>query len=110
MFASTNRFSDDYDINSETGVKTEEYEIKVADKLGRGLKNFFLSNLEVTHNIQTEIQKRRENQLPVQPQTFLVGLSRGIMFRMARSGVGLYEIVTCPFPQKPIMKEIDEWV
>ena len=108
----TSRFSDSYDLLSDEAQseKTTEYEGQVANKLERGVKNFFLSNLEVPHGVQSEIKKRQEKHLPVKTHNVIVGLFHGAVMRFARTGVGLYEIVTCPYPQKPILPEIDEWL
>lgn len=62
------------------------------DKLGRGLANVFLSFIEVPRNVHNTTQ---EHSLL---EGWTVGLGKGLGYMAMRVGVGLYEIVTFPFP------------
>ena len=62
------------------------------DKLGRGLSNVFLSFIEVPRNIHTTTQDRSLL------EGWTVGLGKGLGYMAMRVGVGLYEVVTFPFP------------
>jgi putative exosortase-associated protein (TIGR04073 family) len=62
------------------------------DKLGRGLANVFLSFLEIPRNIHNTTQESSVL------QGWTVGTGKGLGYMAMRIGVGLYEIVTFPFP------------
>ena len=48
--------------------------------------------------------------LPVGIETFFIGMMKGIVRTVVRSGVGIYEMITFRYPQGPILEEMDEWV
>ena len=95
---------------AQTGFEAEEYEAKVGEKFLRGVENFFLSPLEIPHGVKREISKRRQEYLPTGVETVFIGLFRGFMRGLGRAGVGLYEAVTFPYPQEPILEEMDQWL
>ena len=74
-------------------------------KFGRGVANFLFGIVEVPN----QITKARADQGGGSGTTY--GVGKGIMRWFQREGVGIYEIVTFPFPApkgyKPIMKP--EW-
>ena len=62
------------------------------DKLVRGLANFFTGFLEIPRNIT--IATNEDSVLT----GWTVGLGMGLGYTVLRMGVGLYEVVTFPFP------------
>lgn len=74
----------------------EQYELDGAfHKLGRGVENFLMGWIELPYNVEREYSSHR----PV--TTFTVGLTKGAIKGLVRTGVGLYEVVTCliPYPE-----------
>jgi putative exosortase-associated protein (TIGR04073 family) len=73
---------------ADGGLKTRT----AGDKLGRGLSNIFFSIIEVPRNIH----------LTTEEQSLLagwtVGFGKGLGYMVMRMGVGVYEVVTFPFP------------
>jgi putative exosortase-associated protein (TIGR04073 family) len=78
------------------------------DKLVRGLANTFLGFLEIPRNIHNTTQA--ENSLL---EGWTIGLGKGLGQAVLRTGVGLYEIVTFPFPipegYRPIVEPEFVW-
>jgi putative exosortase-associated protein (TIGR04073 family) len=78
------------------------------DKLVRGLANTFLGVLEIPRNIHNTTQA--ENSLL---EGWTVGLGKGLGQAVLRTGVGLYEVVTFPFPipegYRPIIEPEFVW-
>lgn len=62
-------------------------------KLGRGLTNTTLGWMELLIQPRELIQRDRR-----WPQAVLEGIPRGLAFGVARTAVGLYEVVTFPLP------------
>ena len=94
----------------QSGFYQEAYEVKIGQKLQRGMENFFLGFLEVPHGVKGEYYYRRQEYLPSGIETFFIGLFKGTLNAAGRMGVGFYEVVTCPFPQKPILPEMKDWL
>ena len=94
----------------QSGFQEEEYEIIAGKKLLRGVENFFLSPLEITHGIKTERAYRRAEYLPVGIDTFFVGAFRGAVDGAKRAAVGVYEMTTFAYAQDPILSEYSEWL
>ena len=95
---------------SQSGFYEEAYEGKVFTKLERGVKNFGLSWLEIPHSIKGEYYYRKQQYLPAGFETFFIGLFKGAVNTVGRAGVGLYEFFTSPYPQDPILPEMEEWL
>lgn len=94
----------------QPGYVEEQYEIKATRKLHRGLENFFLSPLEIPHGVKTEYARRKSEYLPVGIESFFIGTFNGFLNGFKRAGVGLYEIVTFPYAQGPILEEMKDWL
>jgi putative exosortase-associated protein (TIGR04073 family) len=95
---------------TQSGYAEEHYEEKAAQKLERGLKNFFLSPLEVPHGVKTEYAARHSEYLPAGIETFFLGAFKGVGNGFKRAGVGFYEIFTFPYVQGPILEEMEDWL
>jgi putative exosortase-associated protein (TIGR04073 family) len=94
----------------QSGFMEEQYEAKSVKKLQRGAENFILGPLEVPHGVKTEFARRRSEYLPVGIESFFIGALRGVGNGFKRSFVGLYEMFTFPYPQEPIVEELDAWL
>ncbi len=95
-----------YTATPETTILTPEpshYSEKVNAKLGRGIENFFVGWMEFPH----QIKKTNKEGGALQAST--LGVGKGLVFTLARMGVGVYEIFTFPFAQDPIMDSMEEW-
>lgn len=95
---------------NQSGFKEEMYETRVGKKAERGMKNFVLSFLEVPHSIKGEYYYRKQEYLPAGLETFFIGTFKGILNAFGRAGVGFYEFFTSPYPQDPILPEMEEWL
>ncbi len=95
---------------NQSGFLEEGYEVQVGRKLERGLKNFFLSPLEIPHGVKGEIYYRRQQYLPAGIETFFIGAFKGGVNMFGRAGVGFYEVLTCPYAQGPVIEEMEEWL
>ena len=95
---------------NQSGFKEEAYEGLVGKKLERGAKNFFLAPLEIPHGIKGEYYYRKQEYLPAGLETFFIGTFKGVVNTFERAGVGLYEVITSPYPQDPILPEMEEWL
>lgn len=80
-----------------------EYSQRIADKLGRGVENAFVGWLELPHQI---VKTTREKNIG---QGMTVGFGKGLFYTVERMGVGVYEVLTFPYPQKPIMPPTETW-
>lgn len=94
----------------QTGFEAEQYEVGAGKKLQRGLENFFLSPLEVPHGVKVAVSERKREYLPAGIETVFVGAFRGLLNGFGRAGIGLYEVLTFPYPQGPIIEEMNEWL
>lgn len=76
-------------------------------KLQRGFLNTVLSPFEISNELQKET--RTETMVP----SFMWGLLRGGTYALARSAVGIYEMLTFPFPipaeYEPIIQPEFPW-
>jgi putative exosortase-associated protein (TIGR04073 family) len=95
---------------SQSGFLEEQYESKAGAKMLRGLKNFFLSPLEIPHGVKTEYYVRKQEYLPAGIETFFLGTFKGFLNMFKRAGVGFYEFFTFPYAQDPIIEEMEEWL
>lgn len=95
---------------AQSGFLEEQYESRVGAKLLRGLKNFFLSPLEVPHGIKGEYYYREQQLLPGGIETFFIGAFKGVGNTFKRAAVGFYEFFTAPYPQDPILEEMEDWL
>ena len=68
------------------------YADDAGDKLVRGLANTFLGFLEIPRNIHTTTEDKGVL------TGWTAGLGKGLGYTVLRMGVGIYEIVTFPFP------------
>ncbi len=74
------------------GMATQVYAQDPAKKLGRGLANILTGWVELPKNIyDTSVE---ENVL----SGLTMGLAKGIGMTIVRTGAGVYEAVTFPFP------------
>ena len=111
LYALDTTFAGNYIVPElHTGYEAEQYEVGVGKKLQRGLENFFLSPLEVPHGVKVAISERKREYLPAGIETVFLGAFRGIFNGFGRAGIGLYEVFTSPYPQGPIIEEMDEWL
>ncbi|MBU4377015.1 MAG: exosortase system-associated protein, TIGR04073 family [Candidatus Omnitrophica bacterium] len=73
-------------------VATVSYAQDPAKKLGRGLANILTGWIELPKNIyDTSVEDN-----PLAGLT--IGLAKGIGMTIVRTGAGIYEVVTFPFP------------
>ena len=111
LWAVENEFSGNYLLpEMQSGFQEEQYEVKAGEKFLRGAQNFFLSPLEVPHNVKKEMIERKQEYLPVSIESVFIGAFKGIGYGLGRAGVGLYEMITFPYPQRPVMQEMEEWL
>ncbi|RKY41866.1 MAG: exosortase system-associated protein, TIGR04073 family [Candidatus Makaraimicrobium thalassicum] len=74
------------------GMATQCYAQDPAKKLGRGLANILTGWVELPKNIyETSVE---ENVL----SGLTMGLAKGVGMTIVRTGAGIYEAVTFPFP------------
>lgn len=74
------------------GIATQSYAQDPAKKLGRGLANIVTGWVELPKNIyDTSVE---ENIL----SGLTMGLAKGVGMTIVRTGAGVYETVTFPFP------------
>jgi putative exosortase-associated protein (TIGR04073 family) len=74
------------------GMATQAYAQDPAKKLGRGLANILTGWVELPKNIyETSVE---ENVL----SGLTMGLAKGVGMTIVRTGAGVYETVTFPFP------------
>ena len=88
----------------------EAYEGKAVTKLERGAKNFFLGFLEIPHSIKGEYNYRKQEYMPGNLESLFIGTFKGFLNAGGRMAVGLYEGFTFPYPQEPILPEMEEWL
>lgn len=84
------------------GMATQAYAQDPAKKLGRGLANILTGWVELPKNIyETSVE---ENVL----SGLTMGLAKGVGMTIVRTGAGVYETVTFPFPipedYKPVLE------
>ena len=73
-------------------VATSSYAQDPAKKLGRGLANILTGWIELPKNIyDTSVEDN-----PLAGLT--IGLAKGVGMTIVRTGAGIYEVVTFPFP------------
>lgn len=84
-------------------VKIGQFESEVGDKLARGITNLVFGWTEM---IRTPVEWGERTETGAFKAVTL-GIPYGILRGPARTVVGLYEIVTCYAPQKPIMASIE---
>jgi len=94
----------------QSGFLEEEYEVEAGRKFLRGAENFLLGWLEVPHGVKMEVIERKREYLPVGVERVLLGVLRGFLGGIQRTGVGLYEMFTFLYPQEPILTEMDQWL
>lgn len=63
-------------------------------KLGRGMRNFY----EVVRGSEMRATIEETGVFESPAEAYSTGLIKGFNRRMARTGIGIYEILTCPFP------------
>ncbi len=95
---------------NQSGFREEQYEMKAGQKLERGAKNFALGWLEIPHGVKSEYYYRKQEYLDRTPESFFIGLFKGFVNAVGRTGVGLYEVFTFPYAQDPIVEDMDEWL
>lgn len=111
LYAVESAYSGNFIVpENQSGFKEEAYEAKAAGKLERGAKNFFLGFLEIPHGVKSEYYYREQEYLPGNLETFFIGAFKGFLNAGGRMAVGLYEGFTFPYPQKPILPEMEEWL
>jgi len=78
------------------------YAQSMGDKLNRGLTNIFTGWFEIPKNMSTAISKHNF------ASAFFIGLPKGCLMTIVRTGIGVYDTVTfaIPLPQdyKPILE------
>ncbi len=80
-----------------------EFESEITGKLTRGMVNLIYGWTEIARTPINMSQGPKKNFL----KTTLIGVPYGILRAGARTVLGVYEIVTCWAPQKPIMEPIE---
>lgn len=111
VFAVDTAYSGNFIVpENQSGFKEETYEAKAGIKLERGAQNFFLGFLEVPHGVKSEYYYRKQAYLDPSFESFFIGAFKGFLNAGGRMAVGLYEVFTFPFPQDPIVPEMDEWL
>lgn len=78
------------------------YTEDVAQKFSRGVGNVIYSPLEIPLQVSNEINS--DDYVYAIPK----GTFRGLMYGIGRLGVGAYEVVTFPVPQKPIIANFNQ--
>ena len=91
----------DYRYDSREEVKGQ-YEAASTAKLTRGITNVLFGWTEIGRT-PAEMSAGIEHGALT---SFLVGVPHGIFRAVGRTGVGVYETVTCFAPQSPIMKDL----
>ena len=76
---------------------------KMGEKLGRGVENVFVGWLEIPYQIR--ITSREKGAF----QGAAVGFGKGLGMTAARMLVGVYEVVTFPYAQEPILTPTEDW-
>lgn len=84
-------------FDSAFAVQHESYSRQVLHKLGRGLHDVVLSPIEVPRLIYKEFELNG----PV--ASIFAGPFEGLGYMVRRLLVGVYEVVTFPIPQDPIL-------
>ena len=92
----------DYKFDSRP-VKTGQLESEISEKLSRGITNFIFGSTEA---VRTPVEWGESIETGAF-KTLTLGIPFGILRAGARTLVGLYEIVTCYAPQKPIMYPLE---
>lgn len=82
---------------SSIGWCGENYFVRVGQKFGRGIYNVTYSPLEIPKSMEKGFTKDQLYKM------ILVDPLGGAMYMIQRAFVGVYEVVTCPYPQKPIL-------
>ena len=95
---------------NQSGFSQEQYEVKVGRKLQRGAENFFLGWLEIPHGVKKEYMERKSEYLTMGVEPFFLGLFHGFMAGSKRTAIGLYEMISSPYPQEPVLEPMDEWL
>lgn len=76
-------------------------------KLQRGFLNVALSPFEISHELSKEVNN------DTIPPSWVAGLGRGSIYTVGRALVGVYEMVTFPFPcpadYKPVLSPEFPW-
>ena len=110
-FALESTYSGNYVlVEHQSGFLQEEYEEEISRKFQRGAENFCLGWLEVPQGVKSEIGFRRSEYLSAGIETFFIGAFKGAIRGFARTAVGLYEMFSFPYPQGPIMQEMEYWL
>ena len=78
------------------------YTENVAQKFSRGVGNVIYAPLEIPFQVSNEINS--DDYVYAIPK----GAFRGLMYTVGRLGVGAYEVVTFPVPQKPIIPNFNQ--
>ncbi len=108
--AVTSTYADNFTVpETQSGYAEEHYETKAAQKLQRGLENFFLGFLEVPQGVKEQFAERKSEYLPVGIESFFIGALRGFGNGVKRMAVGFYEVFTFPYAQGPILEEMSDW-
>lgn len=97
-------------VENQSGFHSELYEVQVARKFERGMKNLFLGWLEIPQVLKAHIAYREDNYLPVGFETYFLGFFNGTLQSVRRMVVGAYEIFTPVYVQGPILPEMEEWL
>ena len=74
----------------------------VAQKFSRGVGNVLYSSLEIPLQVSNEINS--DDYVYAIPK----GALRGLVYTVGRLGVGAYEVVTFPIPQKTIIPNFNQ--
>ena len=76
-------------------------------KLQRGFLNVALSPIEISNELSKEVRN------DTMPPSWIAGLGRGAVYMVGRALVGVYEMVTFPFPYpanyKPVLQPEFPW-
>jgi len=98
-------------LTSSFPLMAEEAEIQNEGtpqrKLQRGFLNVALSPIEISNELSKEVRN------DTFPPSWVAGLGRGAVYTVGRALVGVYEMVTFPFPYpanyKPVLQPEFTW-
>jgi len=83
-------------------MASTSYAQSMADKLNRGLTNIVTGWFEIPKNMSAATAKHDF------VSAFFIGLPKGCWMTIVRTGAGIYDMLTCPFPvprdYKPILE------
>jgi putative exosortase-associated protein (TIGR04073 family) len=86
----------------QTEVKSGQFESEITAKLERGITNILFGWTEA-FRVPVDLSGDPEHG---KIQAFTLGIPYGLLRGVGRTGVGVYEVLTCYVPQQPIFYPI----